>query len=157
MCARTSTRVAFWLLVTALVVPLAAAMPAEMGAKSRTKTKTITRIFLNIGLVAIPGTGDQGTAVPYPAIIHTYGFKRGTITDVNVTLFDVHHTFPDNVDIMLAADQMPGRNATIMSDVGGDTDTSGDFTVGLDDQAMQLLPDDGPLVPATFQPRNAGE
>ena len=55
---------------------------------------------------------------------------------------------------MLAATQIPGRNAIIMSDVGGNNDAVG-LILGLDDAAAAGLP--STLVSGTFQPTNTND
>jgi hypothetical protein len=122
--------------------------------------QVVTRVFSNSTLNLIPGTGTSGPAANYPWPIAVSGFTNGVILDLNVTLdaFNValdgfNHNFPDDVDILLAATHIPGRNAIIMSDVGGDANALG-IELTLDDVAAAELPNDGPLGFGTFRPTN---
>ncbi len=93
-----------------------------------------------------------GIATPYPSDIAVSG-QVGLITSVTVTLNNLSHTFPDDIDILLVGPG--GQNAIIMSDVGGSTPVTG-VNLTLDDAAASNLPDTGPLVSGTFKPTNAG-
>jgi hypothetical protein len=83
------------------------------------------------------------------------GFKKASITDVNLTLQDYSHTFTPDVDVLLVAPG--GRNATVMSDVGIFLDASpaSHLTLTLDDEAPVPLPIDAPPTSGTFQPLDA--
>ena len=153
MLSRVLTRTLALLLLASLSLPLVALGTQPALAKS--KTKTVTKTFSNTAAITIPGTGTSGVANPYPSPIQVTGFKQGKIQDINVHLNNFNHTFPDDVDILLVATQIPGINAIIMSDVGGDTDAV-NVNLVLDDQAPTALPADGPLVSGTFQPTNVG-
>jgi subtilisin-like proprotein convertase family protein len=143
--------------VTAVVAQPAVAQTAAQAVHAeKSKTKTVTKTFTNSGPIAIPGTGGQGVGTPYPSTIQVSGLKKGKILDVNVTLNSLSHTFPDDIDVLLAATQIPGVNATIMSDVGGNADIT-NVTLVLDDAAPTQLPTGGPLVSGTFQPINFGD
>ena len=72
---------------------------------------------------------------------------------MTVTLNNLSHTFPDDIDILLVGPQ--GQNAIIMSDVGGGTDVV-DITLTLDDDAANALPDGTVLTSGTFRPANYG-
>jgi len=126
-----------------------AAAPSTGPARTR-----ITRTFTNNAPITIsPGPDNGGKAVatpatPYPAIIEVSGFTNGTILDVNLTLHALSHTFPGDVDVLLAG-PVPGLNAFLMSDVGANAVVS-NITLTVDDQAAAGLPT--PLVPGTFKP-----
>ncbi len=105
--------------------------------------------FCNASSITINATG---VASPYPSNILLTG-QPGLITKVTVTLNNLSHSFPDDIDILLVGPG--GQNAIIMSDVGGGTIVSG-VTLTLDDAAATNLPDSGPLVSGTFKPTNAG-
>ena len=118
MFLRFLTRLLALLLLTSLALPL-----AEVGqmqpALAKSKTKTVTKFFSNVAPIAIPGTGTSGIANPYPSQIQVSGLRKGKIQDLNVHLNNLSHTFPDDIDVLLAATQISGINAIIMSDVGG--------------------------------------
>jgi subtilisin-like proprotein convertase family protein len=154
MVSRNLTRVLALLLLTSLVLPLAEV--GQLGsALAKSKTKTVTKTFSNLAPIPIPGTGDEGPANPYPSTIQVSGLKQGKIQDINVHLNNLSHTFPDDIDMLLAATQIPGINSIIMSDVGGDIDAV-NVNLVLDDTAPTALPADGPLVSGSFQPTNIG-
>lgn len=88
------------------------------------------------------------TPYPSPILVSTPG---GYICSMTVELRGLNHTFPDDIDVLLAA---PGnRNAILMSDVGGSAAVAGvDLTVS--DVAALSLPDGGPLTTGVFRPTN---
>jgi hypothetical protein len=138
------------LLVAVLALPLAPGLPlAEAGKK---KSKTVTRTFASNGQIAVPNpNGLTFAAFPYPATIEVGGFKKGRITDVNLTLKDMSHGDFDEFDIMLVKDN---TNTVVMSQVA--TGLASDVTLTLDDEAAQSLPEDGPLASGRFLPTNLG-
>ena len=75
---------------------------------------------------------------PYPSTCVVAGMS-GTITDLNLTMTGLSHTYPDDIDILLVR---PGAsaNATVMSDAGGSLDVSA-VNLTLDDEAPAPLPD----------------
>ena len=93
---------------------------------------------------------DDDPAVPYPSNISVSGLPRG-VTDVNVTLSSLDHTFPDHVDVMLVGPA--GQSVIVMSDVGGGDDVSG-VNLTLDDQAAASLPNSSALTTGSFKPTN---
>ena len=97
--------------------------------------------------VALPPTA----ANPYPSTIAVSVPFNGTFQVVNVRLNGLTHTFPDDLDALLAGPA--GGNAIIMSDVGGSGDVAG-VTLTLTDGATANIPDAGPLVSGTFRPTN---
>ena len=124
-------------LAALVALPIAeSTQTAEAGKNFKTITKTVS-----IGApLSIPGAGTEGPADLYPATIDVseFGtFKKARIKDVNLTMQNLNHTFPDNVDVMLV---QGNRQATVMSDVGGSGDIS-NVTLTLDDQAGVALPD----------------
>jgi hypothetical protein len=138
------------MLAALIALPLAeVTQPVAAGKKFKTITKTIS----SNGQIAIPAAGTEGPSNPYPSTIKVDAFKKfnkAKIKDVNLTLRNFDHTFPDNVDIMLV---LGGRQATVLSDVGGGTDAVG-LTLTLDDEAGTDLPDATALSSGTFRPAN---
>jgi subtilisin-like proprotein convertase family protein len=105
---------------------------------------------------AIP---DHGTATPYPSVTpYTIYIPGGDsysdrITKVRVKLYDMSHTWPDDVDILL---QGPGgQTVVLMSDAGGSGDMN-DVDLVFDDDASVTLPDDAQIVSGTYRPTNYG-
>ena len=119
---------------------------------------TVTRTFSNTTPITILTDPSRGgpvatSASPYPSVIEVAGLANGRILDVNLTLHGLSHTFPADIEILLAAEHLPGLNAVVMSDTGGFTDVS-DVTLTLDDQAVAALPLLGGFPSGTFRPTN---
>jgi subtilisin-like proprotein convertase family protein len=87
-------------------------------------------------------------ATPYPSNIIVSGVT-GNVVGVTVTLTNLSHTFPDDIDVLLVGPS--GANVLLMSDVGGSTAAS-HLNLSFDDNAAASLPDNGPLVSGTFKP-----
>src|SRR5687768_8773490 len=108
-------RILCFVLVALLALPL---VEATSPAEAKSQKKTVTKTFSNNSIITIPGAGDQGPAGLYPSAIQVSGLKKGKILDVNVTLRNFNHTDTDEVDVLLVATHLPGRTATILSDIG---------------------------------------
>ena len=78
------------------------------------------------------------------------GLTNGTITDVNLTIDDLSHTYVEDVDVLLSS--ADGRRALVMSDVGSSHEVE-DLTITLDDEAGTALPD-GVLSTGSYRPAN---
>jgi hypothetical protein len=138
-----------------LVVVASAISPKPADAATRLVTKT----FSNQGQVlipagAVPGNciagATFGTAAPYPSQ-KTANFPRGSrVRDVNLTLKNYSHTFPDDVDVLLGH---RGVNRTVMSDAGGFLGVN-NITLKLDDESPTPLPDSDQIVSSSFRPAN---
>jgi hypothetical protein len=135
------------IIALALVVVASAISPKPADAA----TKVVTKTFSNAQQITIPDNGVSGTAVPYPSERSVQGFNQGTVLDVNLSLKNFSHTFPDDVDVLLSK---KGRTRTVMSDVGGGSAVN-NITLNLDDESPNgFLPDNGPLVGGKFKPTN---
>ena len=108
-----------------------------------TSFSNATPLFLNDRFAA---------ASPYPSAIVASGLT-GAVTDINVTLTNINHLNPDDLDIFLVGPT--GKRMMLMSDVGGTGDAV-NVTVTFDDAAASQPPDAGPLVTGTFRPANFG-
>jgi hypothetical protein len=109
----------------------------------------VARSFSNTSPISMTG----GTTTPYPSPIVVSGLTNGKIVDVNLILRNVSHTWPEDVDILLAATHLSG-NALVMADAGGNTPVT-NFTLTLDDQATNQLPFNAALVNgASYRPAN---
>jgi subtilisin-like proprotein convertase family protein len=151
------TSVVARLLVLALIKSLALPLAdATRPVRAKSETRTVTRTFSNTGVINIPGTGIDtfGIANPYPSTIQVSGLKKGKILDVNVHLDNLTHPFPDDIDILLAATQIPGVNAIIMSDVGDADPNTVNVNLVFNDAAPSPLPDESTLSSGSFQPTN---
>lgn len=145
------TRMLILVLAALLAVPMAEGM-APVEAKK--KFKTVTRTFANASQIALPAIATtEGPSDPFPATIEVGGFKKGKIKDVNLILHDFSHTRPEDIEVMLVAGN--GRNATVLSDVGGNN-AAADLILTLDDEAAAPLPAATQLVSGAFQPINDG-
>jgi subtilisin-like proprotein convertase family protein len=107
-----------------------------------------TAAYENPTAISIPALG---TATPYPSNIAVAGVP-GTITEITVTLTNITHNAPSDIDIMLVAPNGT-TNATILSDVGS-TNPISNVTLTLDDDAATDLPALLPLTSGTFRPRD---
>jgi subtilisin-like proprotein convertase family protein len=94
-------------------------------------------VFSNTASIAIPATGTSGIANPYPSPISVSGLS-GTITDVNVTLTGYSHSFPNDVDVLLAG---PGNQTVVlMADTCGGSPGVLSRTFVFDQSATGVLP-----------------
>jgi subtilisin-like proprotein convertase family protein len=117
-----------------VVVLLVGVMVAPAGAVTFSNTASIT-------------INDLSAATPYPSAIAVSGV--GTITDVNVTLTGVTHTYPDDVGVLLVGPN--GQDVMLMHDVGADANVSG-INLTFDDAAAGSLPDAAQIVAGSFKP-----
>jgi len=113
-------------------------------------TNTSLEFCSAAGAIPIPGSGN---ATPYPSVISVSGLHPSANLCA-VKLNGITHTFPDDLDMLLAGPLGGASNAIIMSDVGGGTDAVG-VNLVLSDSAATAIPDGGPLVNGTFRPNNA--
>lgn len=109
-------------------------------------------VFSNSAPITIPSSGTSGPASPYPSTITVSGLP-GVVTDVNVTLTGVSHTFPDDIDILLVGPG--GQTLVLMSDCGGGSGITG-ITLTFDDSAATSLPDSTLIAAGTYKPTNYG-
>ncbi len=119
-------------------------------------TVPATATFSNATPIIIPASGTGSStgspATPYPSDIAVSGVS-GLVTKVTVSLNDMNHTFPSDVDVLLVGPG--GQKFIILSDVIGGTDWVG-INYTLDDAAASLVPSSGTPVSGTFKPTNYG-
>ncbi len=131
---------------TKLILSFIALTLASVNAMAQ-----ITQTFVSFGAITVPA-GQPGTTIgnasPYPSGLTVSGVS-GTITDVNVILYDIGHTFPDDVDIILVSPT--GQAVTLMSDCGGSIDITG-VQLTFDDAAGSGLPDGTIILSGTYLP-----
>jgi subtilisin-like proprotein convertase family protein len=121
--------------------------PTSISTNTATATSTSpVPAGCNPASITIP---DSGPGVPYPSNIN-YS-SGGSVTDVNVTLNDVNHTYPDDVDILLVGPA--GQSVILMSDAGGSNDVT-DVDLTFDDEATATLPDSAQIVAGSYDPTN---
>ena len=101
--------------------------------------RNTTGIDFNLGL----------PAVPYPSSITVVNGPI-QIDSIRVTLFDVTHQLPDNMDFLLVGPT--GIKYIFMADAGGPTSLTTPATLTLWDSAATAIPNNGPLVTGAFKP-----
>lgn len=102
-------------------------------------------VFGNATTIAIP---DSGIATPYPTSV-TVSNIPGLIGKVTVTLADLSHEFPDDVDILLA--KQGGPAVVLMGQAGGSTPINR-ARLTFDDAAAAAIPDSGAITSGTYRP-----
>lgn len=130
-------------LTALLVLPLGLSTP---HADAKKKSKTVTRQFENTQTLNILSFQTRSSE------IKVKGFKKGKITDVNVTLEGFSHELPGPVSFLLVAPD--GRNIIPLSDVTANNTMNATLT--FDDEANDELDQDGPLTSGTYKPVNFG-
>lgn len=110
--------------------------------------------FASSAAVSVP---EFGPAAPYPSIIDVTGLT-GTVSKITVTLSNLVHTYPDDLDVLLVGPTnsvlTTARSAMLMSDVGGGNAVNG-VTLTFDDEAAAPLPDSGLLASGAWQPSDS--
>ncbi len=119
------------------------------GLGSGTVTVKQPLTFANTSAITI---NDNAGASPYPSVITVSG-QTATVCRVTVTLNNISHPFPDDIDIVLVGPN--GQGVLLMSDVGNADALSG-VTLTLDDSAASSLPDAGAIASGTYKPTNYG-
>ena len=102
-------------------------------------------VFVSPGLNSIP---DHGAATPYPSPNAVAGMW-GTITKMTVTISNLWHTWPADLDILLVSPS--GTNVILMADAGYSYAVSG-VTLTFDDDSSATLPPSSPITSGTYQP-----
>ncbi|MCA1656125.1 MAG: Ig-like domain-containing protein [Actinobacteria bacterium] len=96
--------------------------------------------YCNTGVI----TGNNpGPATPYPSKIFVSGVS-GTTSKVVVTLKNVNHPYPADLDVLLVAPT--GQNLVLVSDAGNSppANVNTNVTANFDDAAAGFLPQQGP-------------
>jgi subtilisin-like proprotein convertase family protein len=101
-------------------------------------------IFSNPNPITIP---DSGSSTPYPSTINVSGLS-GDINSLKVTLTNLSHTWPDDIDVLLVGPT--GTKALLMSDVGGFNSLS-NVTLTFDPTATSSLPDEGLITSGSYK------
>ena len=111
----------------------------------------VPMIFDNMTQIDIPATGTLGAAGPYPSSIEVSGLSQ--VTDVNVSLLGLFHTWPDDIYVVLEG---PTNLAIVLwSDAGGGDDVS-NIDVTFDDEAAGPIPNTGPVGTGSYQVSQIG-
>ena len=102
-------------------------------------------IFTNPNPITIQ---DYTASNPYPSTINVSGLS-GNLTTLKVTLTNLSHTWPDDIDVLLVGPN--GAKAILMSDVGGSSGLS-NVTLIFDPLATAALPDSDIITSGTYLP-----
>ena len=106
--------------------------------------------FINQTFISINPAGAPPEVKPYPSTI-TVANLSGAITDVSVTLSNLSHTFPDDLDILLVGPG--GQRVLLMSDAGGQNPiVDPPVTLRFSDSATAFLPDSTRIVSGVYRP-----
>jgi hypothetical protein len=106
--------------------------------------------FTNSTTITLP-TGPSGTSPgsPYPSSINVAGLA-GAITKLTVTLHNINHERPDDLQILLVGPT--GKKFVLMADAGGAGTPAVGVNLTFDNDAGSFVADLGPLVTGTFRP-----
>jgi uncharacterized delta-60 repeat protein/uncharacterized repeat protein (TIGR01451 family) len=110
-----------------------------------------SRNFANTNRITI---NDDAPALPYPSIINVANMG-GTVTKVSVTISNLTHGFPDDVDLLLISPA--GQRVMLMSDAGSTSAQPhpvNNVTLKFDAAAAGLLSDSNQITSGTYQPVN---
>lgn len=113
-----------------------------------------TGVYANTNPITIPAGAPSltaGAATPYPSSINVSGLT-GTISNVSVTLNNLSHTFPDDLDVLLVGPN--GQSVLLMSDAGGSDNVSG-INLTFTDTAAPI-PDGVAFSSGSYSPANYG-
>jgi subtilisin-like proprotein convertase family protein len=116
-------------------------LAVPVGTRGATFTNT-ARIVVPVGALTSP----------YPSPISVSN-AVGVIANVSVTLVGLAHSFPDDLDILLAGPG--GQTVLLMSDAGGGNTVS-NINLRFSDDIRLALPDAGQIVGGSYEPSNYG-
>ena len=140
------------LLLPALVCGVVLAGLAFAGPAGAATFSNTAAITINDGVGCDPQV--PAPASPYPSQIAVSGLS-GAVTDVNVTLNGLTHTFPDDVGVVLVGPGPGGQTTILMADTGDGSDVTG-VNLTFDDAAAASLPSGSSassvLVSGTYKP-----
>jgi len=121
---------------------------ALLGLLVAISTATVHRLsaanYANQTPITMPASGTM----PYPSII-TVGQLPGEITSVAVSLVNITHPNPDDLDVLLVGPQ--GQAVLLMSDAGGVANVT-NVTVTFTETSRFRISDAGPMVSGTYGP-----
>ncbi|MEO7297053.1 MAG: reprolysin-like metallopeptidase [Verrucomicrobiota bacterium] len=112
-----------------------------------------TALFItnfNATAIAIPGSGSSGPSFPYPSSIVVSNISA-PLAKVTVTLTDLSHSWPADLDILLVAPN--GQSVMLMSDAG-DSLSITNVTLTFDSATASPVPELAKIVSGTFRPTN---
>jgi subtilisin-like proprotein convertase family protein len=140
----------------ALLLAAGLAAVAALGLASAASAATFSNnegITINDGSQFCSNFGAAtavGTATPYPSVIAVSG-PGSSVTDVNVTVSGLSHTWPDDVGLLLVSPT--GQSVILMTDSGGDLDhPASGIDLTFDDAASRPAPDNTKLKSRIYLP-----
>jgi len=94
---------------------------------------------------------SNAAASPYPSTINVTG-GPASVGSMRVTLYDLSHTFPDNIDVLLVGPN--GAKYVLMADAGGalPVGINATATLTFSDAGGAVLPDSAQLATGEFKP-----
>ena len=120
----------------------------DLGTAQFTFSLPAVNVFANTADIVIP---DHGEATPYPSSINVSGVS-GLIDNVTVTFTNFSHSFPDDVDILLAG---PAGQTVLLTSHAGDVPVT-NISLTFDDSAASFLPQTGQIGSGTYKPKQYG-
>ncbi len=141
-----------------LFLPAATALAAAFIAFSACSAAQaqITYEYAGPTIVIPTSPNSVGTADPYPARISVGGNGDHLITNLTVTLTNLTHTNPNDLNILLVKAGSSTANTLLMSDAGGTADIS-NVNLTFSDAGSQMLPDETQISSGTFKPTDYQE
>lgn len=103
--------------------------------------------FVNAALITIPASGTEGPAAPYPSIINVADLS-GIVTRATVTVSNLTHTFPKDMDLLLVG---PDGTRVVLMAAAGNSAISG-VTLTFDDASLNFPPPSGQIPSGTYHP-----
>jgi uncharacterized repeat protein (TIGR01451 family) len=111
-----------------------------------------TQTFANTNRIDIPTTAQNqqlpGPASPYPSPITVSGVT-GIVNRVTVTLSNLNHTFPHDIDLLLVG---PTGVKTLLMSAAADASSVSSANVTFDDSASSPMPSSGQIFSGSYQP-----
>ena len=101
--------------------------------------------FTNPAVIQVP---ELGAATDYPSSIPVSGVA-GLVNKVTVTLRNISHTSPDDLDVLLVGPN--GRSVLLCPTPGGGSPLN-NVTLTFDDQSSVFLPDESAIAAGTYHP-----
>jgi len=124
--------------------------PANNVAQQETTAVAWTGFFGSSQTIVAP---DNATASPYPSTILVSGVTA-TVYKAVVTLSNLTHTFPSDLDILLVGPG--GQSVLLMSDAGAGRPGVVNVVLAFDDDSPLIIPESGFFVSETYRPSNYG-
>jgi subtilisin-like proprotein convertase family protein len=124
---------------------LGAAFGLLLGNCSLIETPVGAATFVQSSPVTV---NDNAAASPYPSTLLVSGVV-GTVSKVTVTLSNLSHTYPADLDVLLVGPG--GQSVMLMSSAGGGEDITNAVLV-FDDMGEQVIGVTGSITSGTFRP-----